>query len=225
MKLNRTITRGILLTAVALASYQPFRAVAAEPASPPATQPAPERRAPVGLLGRLQQSLNSLELSDAQKKKADALLNQAREELKANAEKFKDDAAARAREARDTFDKLREGVSNVLSDEQKQAFEKNLSLRGPGGLLDRFNEQIHELDLTDAQKQSLDHIMTDARARLEALRDQAQAGGEQTRDDVMKLVTDTLQQLRDVLTPEQKEKLKQRMEERRHTRTDPKQPN
>jgi len=177
-------------------------------ADPPQTQPA-RTDGPTSLLSRVKQAASSVKLTDEQKKRLDVMFKRAGNDLKSTADKFKDDAQARAKEAQAVLNKLQKDMSGLLNDDQKEEFKKKFeSLRGAPGFLDRFATQLKSMDLSEEQKEKIDKILTDARTAMEPLVEQARSGSQEAREKLSDMFTDTLKKMEGVLNDEQLKKLR-----------------
>jgi Spy/CpxP family protein refolding chaperone len=195
-----------LVIAAAALSFSTSREIFA--ADAPQTQPA-RTDGPTGLLSRVKQAASSVKLTDEQKKKLDGMFQRAGNDLKSTADKFKDDAQARAKEAQAVLNRLQHDMGNLLNDDQKEEFKKRFqSLSGAPGFLDRFANQLKSMDLSEEQKKKIDQIMADARTQFEQLRDQARSGSQEAREKLVDLFTDTLKKMEGVLNDEQLKKLR-----------------
>ena len=83
--------------------------------------------------------------------------------------------------------------------------------RSPGMLADRLRENLQKLELSDEQKAKVKDLLEDVKARGEALRAQLQSGGEEARDKMRQLFEETRQKLANILTEEQRTKLRDLM--------------
>ena len=174
----------------------------------PQTQPA-RTDGPTSLLSRVKQAASSVKLSDEQKKKLEGMFQQAGSDLKSTADKFKDDAQARAKEAQAVLNRLQKDMANLLNDEQKEEFKKKFqSLSGARGFLDRFANQLKSMDLSEEQKKRIDKILSDARTTMEPLAEQARSGSQEAREKLAEMFTETLKKMEGVLNEEQLKKLR-----------------
>jgi Spy/CpxP family protein refolding chaperone len=187
---------------------------------PPQTQPA-RPDGPSSILSRVKQAAESVKLTNEQKKRLNTMFQRAGSDLTSTAEKFKDDAETRTKEAQAVLDKLRQDMSKLLNDDQKEEFRKKYqSLGSPSGLLDRIATQLKQMDLSDEQKKKIDQIMADARTEFEQLRDQARSGSQEAREKLLDLFSDTLRKMESVLSPEQLQKLRDNLKSSR-SQTEP----
>jgi vacuolar-type H+-ATPase subunit H len=79
--------------------------------------------------------------------------------------------------------------------------------------MERVTAALKNLDLTDEQKAKAQQILSDARNKAQEIRGQAQGQGEQARQKFRELMEETRQKLSDVLTPEQRDKLREEMQQ------------
>ena len=189
-------------------------------ADPPQTQPA-RPDGPSSILARVKQAADSVKLTNEQKKRLDAMFQRAGNDLKSTAEKFKDDAQARAKEAQAVLDRLRQDMSKLFNDDQKEEFGKKYkSLGSAPGLLDRIASQLKQMDLSPEQKKKIDQMIADARPKFEQLAAQARSGSQEAREELLDLFTDTLKKMENELTPEQLQKLRDNLKSSR-SQTEP----
>jgi Spy/CpxP family protein refolding chaperone len=178
-------------------------------ADPPQTQPA-RTDGPTSLLSRVKQAASSVKLTDEQKKKLDAMFQQAGTDLKSTTDKFKDDAQARAREGQAVLNKLQKDMGGLFNDDQKDEFKKKFqSLSGATGFIDRFANQLKSMDLSEEQKKKLDQILSDARTTMEPLAEQARSGSQEAREKLADSFTETLKKMEGVLSIQQLQKLRE----------------
>ena len=85
----------------------------------------------------------------------------------------------------------------------------------PGAaLVQRLQEQMATLDLTDQQKTEVEKILADVKEQVKALRADAQANKlpqPELRDRMQALIQETREKVMQVLTPEQKQKAREQM--------------
>ena len=75
-------------------------------------------------------------------------------------------------------------------------------------MLDRVKEKLHQLTLSDEQKQKVDDVLAESKAKLQEIRSQATAGGEQAREKLRATVSQTRDKLNSILNDEQKEQMR-----------------
>lgn len=194
---------------------QPDQSVRPERPNRERRQPRNQHRDPAAMLDRMHQTINGLDLSEEQKTKVDAIFAQAKSDFEALQQKWKqDDVAPRDRmeQGRKLMRDLNQKVMAVLTDQQKTALkEKRKEMmekrdrwqghgrrgemrgdrQGPPEMMERMHRTLNELNLTDEQKQKIKEVMTDAREKSRKIMEEAR------------------EQIDQILTPEQREKLKE----------------
>ena len=201
-------------------------AVAEEPASPPAPTEhkaqveRPQR--PGAFLERLHEEMDKLQLNDEQKAKVEQLVTSGRENIRKLIEQAKADGKPESREAvRAAIEKLRQDVLAVLSDEQKaklkEMIEKNrpTTRPGTGAMADRFKANLAKLDLSEQQKESIEKVAADTKAKVDAILQEAGGKTQGLREKIQPVLEAAREQIKSILTPEQFEKLKQLQEAQR----------
>ena len=177
-------------------------------ADPPQTQPA-RPDGPSSILSRVKQAASSVKLTDEQKKRLDTMFQRAGNDLKSTADRFKDDAQARAKEAQAVLNRLQKEMSGLLNDDQKEEFKRKFqSLSSAPGFLDRFANQLKSMDLSEEQKKRIDKILSDARSAMEPLAQQARSGSQEAREKLADMFTETLKKMEGVLNDEQLKNLR-----------------
>jgi hypothetical protein len=164
-------------------------------------------------------------LTDEQQKQARPLISQAREQVQSlQGELDKLDVQRREvmDKALDQVGKLREELLVLLTDEQRQQLREGLmgaagaAVAGDGGAaLQRLQESLRQMDLSDEQRQKIAAVREDLQGRLLKLRESA-AGGDRRAQlaGIRDLMQEMRQQVDKVLTPEQQERLRGLMERR-----------
>jgi Spy/CpxP family protein refolding chaperone len=181
------------------------------------------------LVERTRRVLDDLDLTDEQKQKLDAVFQQARDDFQAMRGDLETLAPPERRQKmQDFFQSLRDKVSAELTDSQRQELGQKMEevrqrLRDagaaaatqPGVLVDRISDRIQDalkqIDLSDEQKTQVATLMDDTKTRLKAVREKAEAAGEQARHEFRQIVDEARNQLQSILTPEQQEQLKEKM--------------
>jgi Spy/CpxP family protein refolding chaperone len=194
----------------------------AEDARPPEKPPTPPpargeggRPDPAQGLRMMRERLDQLNLTDEQKKKLDEIYSSAQDDLK------KADSADRQAVGKVMGD-VREKVGSVLTEEQKTKMQQ---LRGqggpgsgppgggPGAMADRLQAALDKADLSADQKEKVKPILADARKKIDELRTKLAAGERDgMREKFKAVMDDTRDKLKEILTPEQGEKVKTAME-------------
>ena len=166
------------------------------------------------MLQRVRKAADELNLSDDQKAKVNKMFDTAESELKEARDSANGDRQAVAQKARETFNKLRDDLTSVLDEDQKQQLRSKLQTaaqRG-GDLVTRLRGAMEQLDLTDDQRTKVHDLFDDVGKQARDLRDKAQAGDQEARDKLRTLAQDARQKLGDILTEEQKQKLRELMQ-------------
>lgn len=184
------------------------------------------------LIGRVQQELDELKLTDEQKARVDPILEKARSDFRAMAEQLiQDEPQARREKLRDFVVGVRDQIKPILTPEQARQFEERLKAmqsggggRGaagaggagagrPGAMLERLRNRIEELDLTEEQRTQARQVLQETRQKMQELRNQAQGDMQAMRDQAAPILQETRQRLMQILTPEQQQKLSEMMSE------------
>ena len=184
---------------------------AADPADTSKTQtdPQPPRPEPSRWLTRMRSALDGLQLSDDQKQKVDGFFSDAEKGLKQAKDEAGDDRRELMQKSREVFSHLREQVSSVLSDDQKQALRDKLFNQLPAEMMNRLKASLEKLGLSDEQKQKVNDILADTQKQLEDLHKSADQTASETRTKVRDLLRSTREKIQSVLTDEQKQKLEE----------------
>jgi Spy/CpxP family protein refolding chaperone len=163
------------------------------------------RPQPGMLIERFQQEIERLDLSAEQKAQLKTIFGEARTKL----------AAARQQqgpEIRETIrsivEETREKALAQLTPEQKQKVQdvRQRMMQDGQAPLQRLQDALKELNLSEEQMTKVQAIMSAARDEARKLHEGAEPGA--NRDAMMKLLRDTREKLVQVLTPEQAEKLR-----------------
>ena len=221
---------GVLLLCITF--FVPPAALAddAAPDTRPATRPANPGPRGLGTFAQLKPEivlqgirlqLDSLKLTDDQKNKIDALFAKAKDDFAAMDEQLKDlQMRERMQKVTERLTQLKTEVAALLDPQQKDQLEKLFPANrrpgagGQGDLLQRFTKAAEQLDLSADQKAKIDKIVADFKAKMDDFRAQIQDGAiapQEMAGKIMPLVNDTRQQILDILTPEQRDKLHELM--------------
>jgi len=76
---------------------------------------------------------------------------------------------------------------------------------------DKLQEAVNELDLTDDQKGKLKDVFTDAKLKRDSIMSDASLTDDQKKDKMKTLHQDTMSKVNEVLTPDQRTQLKEKM--------------
>lgn len=200
--MNITNFRLIALAAVAGSlAFQPWARAAEEKAA--AAPPSGDRLA--ALRERMQETAKELNLTPEQKEKLQAIIRTQAEKLRT----LRQDTSLSAEEKRAKFQTLREEltaeVKKVLTPEQ---FEKWKSKQGQAGVtvrppMERVQEAIQELNLTDAQKEQLRPLYEEQMEKLRDLHQDTSLSMPEKLEKLMAMHKEVAPKLKKVMTPEQ----------------------
>jgi Spy/CpxP family protein refolding chaperone len=206
--------------------------------APPATERAnPTPAAGSGAAFMLQHGreiVGELKLTDEQKAKVDAIFKTAKDDLDAMKSKLEAlEPRERMAEARQFLDDVRNQVAGALDETQKAELDKKLAedgrvrarqqagadRRSPatrpaarGNFVEQLTENLAKLDLSDEQKAKVRSLMDDARQKGQQLREEIRNGGADAREKARELFAQTREQLSQVLSAEQRDKLRDLMQ-------------
>ena len=76
---------------------------------------------------------------------------------------------------------------------------------------DRLQEAVNELNLTDDQKGKLKDVFADAKTKRDSIANDSSLTQDQKKDKMKSLHEDTLSKVNDVLTPDQRTQLKEKL--------------
>lgn len=190
---------------------------------------------PAMMLDRMHETINSLDLTTDQKTQVDALFTQAKSDFEAMRQKWEQDKVKprdRMDQGRDFMKDLNKKVEAILTDQQKEALKEKRQKwaqnregrRGPGmhhgkdgkgdrqgppAMMERMHHALDQLNLTEDQKQQVKAVMTETHEKLKALRDESDGDREAMREKGRKIMEDARTRIMAILTPEQREKLKE----------------
>ena len=118
------------------------------------------------------------------------------------------DAAKFREKAQSTVRELRQKVVSLLNEEQRQALRKKFqaaqanALEGGEQMAARVKEALKSVELTDEQKHKLDALLAESQRKAKELTQRTQA-------EMRELMQETRAKVEALLTPEQREKMKQ----------------
>lgn len=81
----------------------------------------------------------------------------------------------------------------------------------PGPLVERFQQNLAKLQLSDDQQKRIDAVLADAKGQMEEVREGLMSGDEAAREKVGGLMLDVRRQIGEILTSEQRETLRKMM--------------
>jgi Spy/CpxP family protein refolding chaperone len=93
--------------------------------------------------------------------------------------------------------------------------------QGPGGVLERLRDNADKLGLTDDQKEQIKKLAEAGREKARAIFRDADGDREKVRQQLAAMARDTMEQVRDVLTPEQQRKMRDLLSEQSGPRNAP----
>ena len=200
----------------------------AEDAPPPTTKPeSGGTRVPFRaevVLNALHQAINTVNLTDEQKKKVDDLFAKAIEELKAVEADAAQQPTDKLRKFSERFKQLQQDVVDALDGEQKELVQKMIAGRmnnggatsrpfGPPQVIKRLDQFIGQLDLTDEQRAKITKASEDLKTIVSEAVAAARDGGftDELRSKILGASMEYRRIVMDVLTDEQKTKLRELM--------------
>ncbi len=201
----------------------------------PATQPSDRRdgRRGAAIVERVEQAMQDLGLSDEQKTQVREILEMTRAEVREVMQELRDlDPQERRQRIREMTEQLNDEIMGLLDEDQKTAFREKIDAlreragqfareaRQPGtqpagrvgAMVEQLRDAIEQLQLSDDQKAKAEQVLGDMRIKLRILREEAAGDMEQIRDKAREIFNDTRQDLQEMLTPEQQQKLRELME-------------
>ncbi len=195
-----------------------------------------EARAPGQVLEKLRAAMDDLNLSADQKQKVEQIFRDAMTDARGNREKNQSGSPQdRAAQFRTRMAEIRDKVEAVLTPDQKVKLEEKLTaLRKerndngptsqpagarPGMMLESFRQAVKELDLNGDQKTKVEAVLKQAGEKLQAMRSEFQAGkSEGMRDKLQEIMQTARTDIAEILTPDQKDKLRTLMQEKMESR-------
>jgi Spy/CpxP family protein refolding chaperone len=174
---------------------------------------------PGAMVERVKGILADLNLTADQQKKIDGILDQAKQDGAQLRSQLKDlSGQERAEKVRAFATSVKDKIEAELTPEQKETFDKKISearaggggqgAGGGGGRLEQFRSNLDSLNLTDDQKGKIKDLLKDAFEKVKAA---GNDGDRQTK--VRDAMQDIRQKLSDILTPEQLQELRQKMQQ------------
>jgi Spy/CpxP family protein refolding chaperone len=159
--------------------------------------------------GRLLQSLN---LTDAQKAQVKSIFQDAKTKVQAVRNDKSLTPDQQKTQIRGIFKAAKEQVEQVLTPEQKQKLaQERKEMRGQG-----IRRVLAALNLTDAQKTQVKAIFEDAKTKAEAVHNDKSLTPDQQKAQMMEIRKAAFGQVKQVLTPEQQQKLQDIMAKHCH---------
>jgi Spy/CpxP family protein refolding chaperone len=120
---------------------------------------------------------------------------------------------------REVMTSMREKIKNVLTEEQQQKLQAAMSrgaaggAAGRGNMLERFQQAMQDLGLTDEQKTQVKALFEEYRPKFQAIRQEANGDPKAAMEKARPLLQEFRDKLNGILTPEQAAKLKEKVEQ------------
>jgi hypothetical protein len=185
----------------------------------PATRPGD----PVFAVMRLHNRTELLDLPVDEKSRVDAYLDEAEQQAETIETEIQDDRPAVRIERTELFiSQVRAHLAEILPAQQFERLHEPVAMGGVGGpttqpergpgaafpALQRLRSALDQIDLSPDQKQQVADLLTQMQPKLQQLR-RDRLAGQQVRQQVQSLLADFRTSLVDILTPDQREKLRQ----------------
>jgi Spy/CpxP family protein refolding chaperone len=186
-----------------------------------AAQDAPPPR-PGPLLDRLPQLLDDFELTPEQRRQVEDAIEEARQEIQALRREVPD-LLPRERVARidELVRELRDEVMAALDSDQRERLRRRIDRlqerwretapareQISGRMLQRLRESMRQLELTPEQREEIDQILSQAREQMQEMQQHLEEEMHRRREEIRQLFEQTREDLHDVLTPEQRQRLR-----------------
>jgi Spy/CpxP family protein refolding chaperone len=205
------------------------KTLADAPATKPAAPQAPHissgtmRPGPAYVIKRLKDAVATLELTDEQKPKVDAVFEQVNKDgLDLSDVLANTPPQQRYPKLIDFSKQIRQQLAGVLTDDQLKSLDEKTAAaftfhpgnRGPAGagIADNIQQALDKLDLTDDQKQQIRDVMTQVRQKISDLRQKAQAG-DNIQQDIQGVRDFVRDKLKSILSQEQLQSLADQMQQ------------
>jgi Spy/CpxP family protein refolding chaperone len=203
------------LCLIALLVGAPTFSRAADSAAP-ATQPGEDRPLPQAdpdmLLQRLREQLSTMKLTDDQQQKVEDVLNKAEQSLKLLDQELQNATQGqRAGRVRDILSGVREQIRSLLTPGQQQELRSKIT-SGARNRLQRLREGLAKIGLSDDQKQKIQSLLDSAQSELEQGRKAAGASTQDAAEKLRAAGAELREKLAQILTDEQREQLRDFME-------------
>ena len=195
---------------IGIAGISAAASAADQPERRPGARPGEGRQQPVARLEQMRTRVMEI-LNEEKKTKAEPLFAKAKEALEdAQKELQKPDAPRREimEKVMKTFSDLRTQLEAMLTEEQKQKLRESMPMMA--GPFERIRDAAAKLDLSAEQKEKIEKVLSDARDKLAKLRENPQANREAMRS----LFQEVRTKIGEILTPEQREKIREVLEPR-----------
>lgn len=164
----------------------------------------PPPNSPSAALERLKARLGEIGLTAEQKAKVEKLIAETAEEVKAAEKKLQESMQA-----------FRKDLEGILDEQQLKKLGELTRPPGPGGggtqMLQRLRDSMEKLDLTAEQKEKIKTTFDGLREKARDLMENHRDKPEEMRAALRELFEDARVKAGEILTPEQKAKLKELM--------------
>ena len=181
------------------------------------------RMDPQRMLDRMVASFAELNLSDEQKAKVREIVDKAKPKLEALAKETEGkEPGERMAKVREVAEPIREELMGVLDETQRQRLRERMeAVRQPRGgrggpqMIERMRENFGKLDLSDEQKKQVEALLSETEKQIAAIRAEAAkapatgGAGSETRAKFRELMQANRKRLNEILTPEQRQKLRE----------------
>jgi Spy/CpxP family protein refolding chaperone len=215
----RWISAGVLGAALVLPAVSTWAQEAAPTSRPAARVGSPA--AAGALIDRFHEVVTGLNLSDDQKTQVNAIFDKAKQDMASLQQEFQTNntpPAERIQRVNEFRRDLRQKLEKVLNQQQRQELRQKLTEGRPGtrpaggaAMFGRIQEAVGQLNLSDEQKVKINGILDEARTKAQAIRQEAAAQTRPEREPFRQLMQETRQKIHEVLTPEQRQKLRSLM--------------
>jgi Spy/CpxP family protein refolding chaperone len=167
---------------------------------------------------RVERMDKELDLTDEQEKKIKSIMDARVAEIRDARQRHTDDREAMRKEIRSIFEKGRADIEKLLTPDQKKTFAEMIEKRRQrkkGRFERRMRRVMRQLDLTDEQKGKVRTIFSEAKKKHRALRE---SDADDRRAKMRALRSSTREEIRQVLTEEQRAELDEIIEKHRGRR-------
>ena len=109
-------------------------------------------------------------------------------------------------------------IAAAQDSSQEQTAPAQQQAPAPGARMRGHGKMLGSLNLTDDQQAQINKIREDAKAKTEAVKTDSSLSDADKRAKIRTIHRDSMKQMRAVLTPEQRQQLREKMKERRAAR-------
>jgi thiol-disulfide isomerase/thioredoxin len=163
---------------------------------------------PQALVLRLRTAIDAVGLTEKQHERVSQILSEAQQEAQDLDERIQELAPRqRIEEVTPFIQGLRQQLGSVLTSQQLAMLQNRMASAGALEMFLRIQRDLEQLDLTTTQHNEIDQLIAETREKGNELRKMREQG-EDVRAEARDLVTNFRQQLFEILTPEQGDKLR-----------------